>query len=83
MTILITSHSMIECEALCDRIGIMFNGELKCLGSVQSLKQKYGNGYSLLIKCKQTSDKCELKKNVDQLNEFVRSNFLEASLDGW
>jgi ABC-type multidrug transport system ATPase subunit len=35
---------MDETEALCTNIGIMVNGELKCLGSLQHLKSKYGEG---------------------------------------
>jgi ATP-binding cassette subfamily A (ABC1) protein 3 len=30
--IILTTHSMEEAEALCTRMGIMVNGELKCLG---------------------------------------------------
>eukprot|EP00058_Branchiostoma_floridae_P014356 XP_002599844.1 hypothetical protein BRAFLDRAFT_95534 [Branchiostoma floridae] len=36
--IVLTSHSMEECEALCTRLAIMVNGEFKCLGSIQHLK---------------------------------------------
>ncbi len=31
---------MEECEALCTRIAIMVNGNFKCLGSIQYLKNK-------------------------------------------
>jgi len=31
-TIVLTSHSMEECEALCTRLGIMVNGQFECLG---------------------------------------------------
>ena len=34
-SIILTTHSMEECEALCPRICIMAGGELKCLGSAQ------------------------------------------------
>ena len=40
-SIVLTSHSMEECEALCTRIAIMVNGTFKCLGSVQHIKSKY------------------------------------------
>ena len=33
-SIVLTTHSMEEAEALSSKIGIMVNGELKCLGSV-------------------------------------------------
>lgn len=51
-TIVLTSHSMDECEMLCNRLGIMKNGEMKCIGYIQKLKEKYGKGFSLMIKVK-------------------------------
>ena len=33
--VILTTHTMEECEALCQRIGIMAGGKLKCLGSAQ------------------------------------------------
>ena len=51
-TIVLTSHSMDECEMLCNRLGIMKNGELKCIGYIQKLKEKYGKGFSLMVKMK-------------------------------
>jgi len=44
-SVILTTHSMEECEALCPRIGIMATGRLKCLGSAQHLKSRYGTGY--------------------------------------
>jgi ABC-type multidrug transport system ATPase subunit len=41
---------MEEAEALCTKLGIMVNGELKCIGSIQHLKSKFGKGYELEIK---------------------------------
>ena len=38
---------MEECEALCNRIGIMVSGEFKCLGSLQHLKSRFSEGYSI------------------------------------
>lgn len=43
-TVMLTTHSMEECEALCTRVGIMVNGALQCLGSVQHLKDRFGDG---------------------------------------
>lgn len=39
-SVLLTSHSMEECEALCARLTIMVNGRLTCIGSPHHLKQK-------------------------------------------
>jgi len=41
---------MEECDALCTRIAIMVNGQLRCLGSPQHLKSKFGDGYTLVAK---------------------------------
>lgn len=49
-SIVLTSHSMEECEALCDRLIIMVNGNICCIGSPQQLKNKYGKGYTIMIK---------------------------------
>ena len=38
---------MEECEALCQRIGIMVGGRLRCLGSSQHLKTRFGKGFQL------------------------------------
>ena len=31
--------------------GIMVNGQFKCLGSIQHLKNRFGSGYSLTVRC--------------------------------
>ncbi|XP_077499685.1 phospholipid-transporting ATPase ABCA1-like isoform X2 [Amblyomma americanum] len=49
-SVILTSHSMEECEALCSRLAIMVNGQFRCLGSIQHLKNKYGSGYTVTLK---------------------------------
>ncbi|CAN0348380.1 unnamed protein product [Pylaiella littoralis] len=44
---ILTTHSMEECEALCQRIGIMVGGRMRCLGSSQHLKTRFGKGFQL------------------------------------
>ena len=34
-------------EALCNRIGIMVGGRFSCLGSLQHLKNRFSEGYSV------------------------------------
>jgi ABC-type multidrug transport system ATPase subunit len=46
-TIILTTHSMEEAEVLCQRIGIMAKGTLRCLGPQLRLKQVYGSGFQL------------------------------------
>jgi ABC-type multidrug transport system ATPase subunit len=41
----LTTHSMQEAQVLCQRIGILHKGVLRCLGSAQHLKAKFVRGY--------------------------------------
>ncbi|XP_058065569.1 phospholipid-transporting ATPase ABCA3-like [Anopheles bellator] len=77
-SIVLTSHSMEECEALCTRLAIMVNGEFKCLGSTQHLKNKFSNGYFLTIKLKrvETADDGRL----DNVKRYVVERFPLAQL---
>ncbi|KAJ6632964.1 Phospholipid-transporting ATPase ABCA3, partial [Pseudolycoriella hygida] len=71
-SIVLTSHLMDECEALCTRLAIMVNGEFKCLGSVQHLKNKFSKGFSLTIKIKK-----DISRNTET-NEFLGSFHLSS-----
>ncbi|XP_035198055.1 ATP-binding cassette sub-family A member 10-like isoform X2 [Oxyura jamaicensis] len=48
----LTTHYMEEAEAVCDRVAILVAGQLRCIGSIQYLKSKFGKGYLLEIKVK-------------------------------
>uniref|UniRef100_A0A3Q2PTA1 Cholesterol transporter ABCA5 n=1 Tax=Fundulus heteroclitus TaxID=8078 RepID=A0A3Q2PTA1_FUNHE len=50
---ILTTHYMEEAEAVCDRVAIMVSGQLRCIGSIQHLKAKYGQGYSLEVKLRE------------------------------
>ncbi|KAI6240849.1 ATP-binding cassette sub-family A member 3 [Aphelenchoides fujianensis] len=54
--IVLTSHSMEECEALCTSLSIMSAGRFRCFGNPQHIKTKYGSGYTLLIKVRSEED---------------------------
>jgi ATP-binding cassette subfamily A (ABC1) protein 3 len=41
---------MDEIEVLCSRLGIMVNGQLQCLGSVEYLRSKFAQGYTLVLR---------------------------------
>jgi ABC-type multidrug transport system ATPase subunit len=51
-SVILTTHSMEECEALCPRLGIMAGGMLRCLGSAQHLKTRFGQGFQVEMKLK-------------------------------
>uniref|UniRef100_W5LI09 ATP binding cassette subfamily A member 3 n=1 Tax=Astyanax mexicanus TaxID=7994 RepID=W5LI09_ASTMX len=71
--IVITSHSMEECEALCTRLAVMVNGQFKCLGSPQHLKSKFGSGYTLLAKVHTEPDLEEM--DIQLFKDFIESTF--------
>ncbi|XP_053679318.1 phospholipid-transporting ATPase ABCA3-like [Anopheles nili] len=86
-TIVLTSHSMEECEALCTRLAIMVNGEFKCIGSTQHLKNKFSQGFVLTIKAKRVDnggvkakelspDTCDLQ----DIKEYIVMQFPESHL---
>ncbi|XP_078478650.1 phospholipid-transporting ATPase ABCA1-like isoform X1 [Lampetra planeri] len=49
-SVVLTSHSMEECESLCTRMAIMVSGTFRCLGSVQHIKTRFGEGHTLVIR---------------------------------
>ncbi|XP_031329080.1 ATP-binding cassette sub-family A member 3-like isoform X1 [Photinus pyralis] len=51
-SIILTSHSMEECEVLCNKLAIMKAGQLECYGTIPKLKEKYGQGYTVMLKLK-------------------------------
>mmetsp|Transcript_28196 Transcript_28196/g.58760 ORF Transcript_28196/g.58760 Transcript_28196/m.58760 type:complete len:1961 (+) Transcript_28196:86-5968(+) len=55
-SVILTTHSMEECEALCPRIGIMAGGKLRCLGSAQRLKTRFGQGYQIEMKIRHAAN---------------------------
>uniref|UniRef100_A0AAA9SRL6 ABC transporter domain-containing protein n=1 Tax=Bos taurus TaxID=9913 RepID=A0AAA9SRL6_BOVIN len=69
--IVITSHSMEECEALCTRLAIMVQGQFKCLGSPQHLKSKFGSGYSLRAKIRSDGQ----QEALEEFKAFVGLTF--------
>jgi len=50
--VILTTHSMEEAEFLCDRLAILVNGHLSCIGSPEHLKMKYGDSYILELQSK-------------------------------
>ncbi|XP_055602215.1 phospholipid-transporting ATPase ABCA1-like [Uranotaenia lowii] len=78
-SVVLTSHSMEECEALCTRLAIMVNGEFKCLGSTQHLKNKFSEGFTLLLKTKPEPPE-ELEPRVEAVKQFVQEKFEGAVL---
>ena len=68
---------MEECEALSTKLGIMVNGQFKCLGSIQHLKSKFGKGYSLILKCKKGEE-----EDVTRVERFVADKIRFSKIKG-
>jgi len=47
--IVLTTHFMDEADILGDRVGIMADGGLRCVGSPLFLKERYGLGYTITV----------------------------------
>nr|XP_037272977.1 ATP-binding cassette sub-family A member 17-like [Rhipicephalus microplus] len=77
-SIVLTSHSLVDVEFLCNRIAILGGGRLQCLGSLVHLKQKFGKGYTISVKT--YPDRKQDFFYQRQVAEDVRKNFQEAEL---
>ena len=53
-TVILTTHNLEEAEQLCHKIGIFVHGAFKCLGTLQRLKDLYGNGYHVTLSVDKT-----------------------------
>jgi len=73
-SLLLTTHSMEEADALCDRMGIMTHGNLACIGSAPQLKQRYGAGYTCMLTTSGGNDA------VSAIADFVSQTFPHAKL---
>merc|ERR1711871_1096499 len=76
-SIVLTTHSMEEADVLCDRIGIMANGQMQCIGTASVLKLRFGKGYTCMIT---TADKSPEK--YEEVDDFVHEMFPTAKLLG-
>lgn len=70
--VVLTTHSMEECEALCGRVGIMVGGRLRCLGSAQHLKGRFGQGYQFEVKL--------VTEDNDEIEALVQASELEQNI---
>ncbi|XP_045462802.1 phospholipid-transporting ATPase ABCA1-like isoform X2 [Harmonia axyridis] len=79
--IILTSHSMEECEALCTRLTIMVNGNFQCLGSVQHLKSKFAEGYCVTLKIRKPENSSGFEhSDTTAIENFMKQNFPASEL---
>ncbi|NWZ27840.1 ABCA5 protein, partial [Asarcornis scutulata] len=76
---ILTTHYMEEADAVCDRVAILVAGQLRCIGTVQHLKSKFGRGYFLEMKLRETPDVQQLEYLQRQiLHIFPNANRQES-----
>ncbi|KAM6349075.1 glucosylceramide transporter ABCA12 [Alca torda] len=73
-SVILTSHSMEECEALCTRLAIMVNGSFQCIGSLQHIKSRFGRGFTVKMHLNSNT------VNTEMLTEFMKSHFPNTCL---
>ena len=74
--VVLTTHSMGEADLLCDRIGIMVKGTMRCIGTPQDLKERYAAGYEISCRLKTRDD-----EHVADLVAFAREAFASPDVD--
>ena len=72
VSIILTSHSMEECEVLCSRLAIMVDGNFQCLGSPTHIKQKFGRGYTVSLLFRNEKDMEKGRIWVTETGPFSR-----------
>ncbi|KAM7269542.1 hypothetical protein ACFE04_025039 [Oxalis oulophora] len=65
--IILTTHSMEEAEALCDRVGIFVDGNFECIGNSNELKARYGGTYVLTMTTSANNEE-DIEKMVKTLS---------------
>ncbi|XP_010915097.1 ABC transporter A family member 7-like isoform X2 [Elaeis guineensis] len=66
--IILTTHSMEEAEALCDRLGIVVDGSLQCIGNAKELKARFGGSRVLTIMTSPSEEEEEIEHLVLRLS---------------
>ncbi|KAL4478578.1 hypothetical protein ABPG74_006813 [Tetrahymena malaccensis] len=85
-SVILTTHSMEEAEALSTRVAIQVEGILRCIGSIQQIKDKFGEGYEVEIKLKIPAEQELIQKlnllgiTEEKVKEQIHFDQLESYL---
>jgi len=69
-SIVLTTHSMEEAEVLCDRLSIVADGSIMCIGTKTRLKSRFGEGYTFNINFR--------RQFHSEVEEFIKRKFPTA-----
>jgi ATP-binding cassette, subfamily A (ABC1), member 3 len=80
-SIVVTTHSMEEAEAISTRVGIMSKGRMVCIGTILQLREKFRNGLEVFLLTREpvvgievTGDPIEVCRNhsEERLNRYLQ-----------
>ncbi|RCN40333.1 ABC transporter, ATP-binding protein [Ancylostoma caninum] len=77
-SVVLTTHSMPESEALCGKLAIMVNGAIRCVGTPLFIKNRYGTGYSIRLRLRSCNDQERLLVVERFKGKFPSAVLLEA-----
>lgn len=80
LTVLFTTQILEEADYICDRIGIMVDGNIRAEGTSRFLKEKFGRLKEIHVRLSGDSNKDEKQKVVDEISSI--EGIEEARLDG-
>ena len=82
-SIIMTTHSMEEAESLCKTIGILVNGQFKCLGTSDEIKDTFGYGFEINLQIKEPDTKALtkiFKLDSDDLDKKITINSFDEDM---
>ena len=85
-TIIMTTHSMEEAESLCKKIGILVDGQFKCLGTSDEIKNKEGFGFELNLQIKEPDVNTLFqifRLNLDHINQSVGKDSFDEDFNNF
>eukprot|EP01128_Nolandella_sp_AFSM9_P010418 TRINITY_DN7197_c0_g1_i1.p1 TRINITY_DN7197_c0_g1~~TRINITY_DN7197_c0_g1_i1.p1 ORF type:complete len:1837 (-),score=357.54 TRINITY_DN7197_c0_g1_i1:66-5192(-) len=71
-SIVLTTHNMLEAETLCNQIGILAYGTMRCIGSPLHLRTTHGEGYRMTLAFDYGND--------DDVLDFVSEQFPDGKV---
>ena len=81
--IVITTHAMEEAEALATKLGIMVQGKIKCFGTANHIREKYGSGYEVEINIDLQDIMAEMPEISEENAVTTDVEVVKAELTKW
>lgn len=80
-SIVLTSHSMEECEALCTRLIILVDGAMEAVATIYRLKQKYTKTGHLVVQLKRNRrSSVTVQENLTELKQILQAKLMDGKM---